>query len=64
MAFYRQAGWRFWIVLFIEYLLILLGMLCNNTFMVFGGMLLGVAIFPWIVYIVVKDNGINKIRGK
>lgn len=56
MAWYRSAGYKFWIVLAAEYFLILAGMVWHNSWMVISGMLLGVCIFPWIVHITVCDN--------
>ena len=56
MAFYKQAGYKFWIALTIEYFLILAGMMWHNNWMVIGGMIFGVCLFPWIVHIAVKNN--------
>ena len=56
MAFYRVAGWKFWLALAIEYFLILAGMMWDNSWMVFAGMLLGVAMIPWCVHITICDN--------
>lgn len=56
MAFYKRAGWGFWFALAVEYFLILAGMVWHNDWMVFGGMLLGVAMFPWCIHITISDN--------
>ena len=56
MAWYKSAGYKFWIALALEYFLILAGMVWHNSYMVFGGMVFGVCLFPWMVHITVKDN--------
>lgn len=56
MAWYKSAGYKFWVVLSIEYFLILAGMMWHNSYMVIGGMIFGVCLFPCIVHIAVKNN--------
>ncbi len=56
MAWYSSAGYKFWLALSIEYFLILAGMIWHNNWMVFGGMLLGVAMLPWVVHLTIVDN--------
>lgn len=63
MAFYNIAGWKFWTAVVVEYFLVTLGFIWDNSYMVMGGMLLGVVLFPYMVHIAVKDNGINKVNG-
>ena len=40
MAWYKSAGYKFWIALTLEYFLILAGMVWHNSYMVFGGIII------------------------
>lgn len=60
MSFYRSAGWKFWVLLFAEYLFVLYGVLCDNTLVLMSGLILGVLLIPYSAHVFIKDN----VKGK
>lgn len=62
MAFYKSAGWKFWLAIAIEYALVIGGIMCENTWVLGIGMLLAIPIYFWSIHIAVCDNKSGGIK--
>lgn len=56
MSFYSSASWKFWVLLFMEYSLVFYGIMWDNTFVLMGGLLLGLVLIPYSAHVFIKDN--------
>lgn len=62
MAFYKRAGWKFWTAIAVEYVLVIAGIMWQNSWMLGFGMLLAIPIYFWSIHIAVCDNKSGGVR--
>lgn len=62
MAFYKRASWKFWLLLALEYSLVIGGIKWENTWALGIGMLLAIPLYFWSIHIAVCDNKSGGIK--